>query len=62
MSDNSDKYAVGMLNGAPAERERRLSQIANSVSGFYRGAENASEHSLMQSTHESNFAHNVGGR
>lgn len=32
------------------------------MSGFYRGAENASDQSLMRSTHESNFAHNVGGR
>ena len=36
-------------------RERRLSNIANSVSGFYR--ENSlSDNSKLRSTHESNFA------
>lgn len=46
--------------GEANERDRRLSQIANSVSGFYRGGENNSEHSVMRSTHESNFAQNLG--
>lgn len=36
------------------ENNRKLSKIANSVSGFYR--ENMSEHSKKNSTHESNIA------
>ncbi len=61
-SQASDKNMNAFMNN-PANlidnsRERRLSQIANSVSGFYK--ENNSEHSVMRSTHESNFAMNLG--
>ena len=49
-SDTSDKQESNKQH----DRERRLSQIANSVSGFYK--DNGSDHSLMRSTHESNFA------
>lgn len=38
--------------------DRRLSNIANSVSGFYREP-TISEHSRLRSTHESNFAQNI---
>lgn len=51
-SQKSDKNVNNLAN--PNDRERRLSHIANSVSGFYR--ENGSDHSVMRSTHESNFA------
>jgi len=51
MSEKNESETSDKLN--PNDRDRRLSQIANSVSGFYK---EGSEHSLMRSTHESNFA------
>jgi hypothetical protein len=38
------------------DRERRLSNIANSVTGFYRENSNNSAGSKVRSTHESNIA------
>ena len=43
------------VNNNEESKERRLSNVANSVAGFYREP-NMSEHSIMRSTHESNFA------
>ena len=42
-----------------SDKERRLSNVANSVSGFYRDG-TVSEHSNLSRTHESNFAYHIG--
>eukprot|EP00347_Sterkiella_histriomuscorum_P011390 403372642 len=57
--DNNSQLSDKLQNNNYVERDRRLSQIANSVSGFYINKE-GSEQSLMRSTHESNFAQNLG--
>lgn len=52
-SDYSDKLKYLTRQ---TERERKLSHIANSVSGFYKEPEQQSEHSMMKSTYSQNIA------
>lgn len=58
LMNNSDQLEEEKQMNSPNDRDRRLSNIANSVNGFYREP-NMSEHSVMRSTHESNFAQNM---
>lgn len=46
---------MGTISKRGTEREKKLSGIANSVTGFYRDP-SEDERAKMRSTHESNFA------